>query len=61
MQTKFFFLRMFHFLRNNFLLFKKKKIAWKNPSLFFFFFCDPQLYLWGSPFLGEIFAYVTIV
>ena len=27
---------------------------------FFFFFCVPQLYLWGSPFLGEIFAYVTI-
>ena len=23
---------------------------------FFFFFCVPQLYLWGSPFLGEIFA-----
>ena len=20
----------------------------------------PQLYLWGSPFLGEIFAYVTV-
>ena len=31
--------------------------------LFFFvcfFFCVPQLYLWGSPLLGEIFAYVTI-
>ena len=27
---------------------------------FFFFFCVPQLYLWGSPFLGEIFAYVTV-
>ena len=26
----------------------------------FFFFCVPQLYLWGSPFLGEIFAYVTV-
>ena len=26
---------------------------------FFFFFCVPQLYLWGSPLLGEIFAYVT--
>ena len=26
---------------------------------FFFFFCLPQLYLWGSPFWGEIFAYVT--
>ena len=23
------------------------------------FFCVPQLYLWGSPLLGEIFAYVT--
>ena len=27
---------------------------------FFFFFCVPQLHLWGSPFLGEIFAYVTV-
>ena len=26
----------------------------------FFFFCVPQLYLWGSPFLGEIFAYVIV-
>ena len=26
----------------------------------FLFFCVPQLYLWGSPFLGEIFAYVTV-
>ena len=25
-----------------------------------FFFCVPQLYLWGSPLLGEIFAYVTV-
>ena len=25
---------------------------------FFFFFCVPQL--WGSPLLGEIFAYVTV-
>ena len=25
----------------------------------FFFFFVPQLYLWGSPFLGEISAYVT--
>ena len=24
------------------------------------FFGVPQLYLWGSPFLGEIFAYVTV-
>ena len=22
--------------------------------------CVPQLYLWGSPLLGEIFAYVTV-
>ena len=32
--------------------------------LVFFFcfvlFCVPQLYLWGSPLLGEIFAYVTV-
>ena len=27
---------------------------------FFFFFCVPQLYLWGSPLLGEVFAYVTV-
>ena len=27
---------------------------------FFFFCCVPQLYLWGSPLLGEIFAYVTV-
>ena len=27
---------------------------------FFFFFCVPQLYLWGSPLLGEICTYVTI-
>ena len=26
----------------------------------FFFFCVPKLYLWGSPFLGEIFANVTV-
>ena len=26
----------------------------------FFFFCVPQLYIWGSPLLGEIFAYVTV-
>ena len=29
-------------------------------SFFFFFFCVPQLYLWGSPLLGEIFAYITV-
>ena len=27
---------------------------------FVVFFCVPQLYLWGSPLLGEIFAYVTV-
>ena len=27
---------------------------------FFFFFFVPQLYLWGSLLLGEIFAYVTV-
>ena len=27
---------------------------------FFFLFCVPQLYLWGPPLLGEIFAYVTV-
>ena len=26
----------------------------------FFFFFVPQLYLWGSLLLGEIFAYVTV-
>ena len=25
-----------------------------------FFFFVPQLHLWGSPLLGEIFAYVTV-
>ena len=44
--------------------------AWKRcPSwrffwfcfvLFCFCFCVPQLYLWGSPLLGEIFSYVTV-
>ena len=28
--------------------------------MFFVLFCVPQLYLWGSPLLGEIFAYVTV-
>ena len=32
----------------------------KNGYSFFFFFCVPQLHLWGSPLLGEIFAYVTV-
>ena len=27
---------------------------------FFCFWCVPQLYLWGSPLLGEIFVYVTV-
>ena len=31
----------------------------KRFFFFFFFFCVPQLYLWGSPLLGEIFAYVA--
>ena len=29
-------------------------------ALFVCLFCVPQLYLWGSPLLGEIFAYVTV-
>ena len=34
----------------------------ESSELFFsfFFFYVPQLYLWGSPLLGEIFAYVTV-
>ena len=28
--------------------------------VWFFFLCVPQLCLWSSPFLGEIFAYVTV-
>ena len=35
------------------------KIVW-HSHVFFFLFCIPQLYLWGSPLLGEIFAYVTV-
>ena len=31
-----------------------------NFFFFFFFLCVPQLYLWGSPLFGEIFAYVTV-
>ena len=31
-----------------------------DDLFFFFFFCVPQLYFWGSPFWGEIFAYVTV-
>ena len=41
-------------------------ICWKLSVFYFLkiyyfnFFGVPQLYLWGSPLLGEIFAYVTI-
>ena len=35
-------------------------LSTEDSWIFFFFFCVPQLYLWGSPFFGEIFAYVTI-
>ena len=39
-------------------------IAWLcgvcSFCLWIFFFGVPQLYLWGSPLLGEIFAYVTV-
>ena len=31
-----------------------------NFFLLFFCFFVPQLYLWGSPLLGEIFVYVTV-
>ena len=31
-----------------------------NGVFFVVFFCVPQLYLWGSPLLGEIFAYVPV-
>ena len=30
-----------------------------NQSINQSIFCVPQLYLWGSPFWGEIFSYVT--
>ena len=40
------------------------QMGWRNILLgnffSFFFWCVPQLYLWGSPLLGEIFAYVTV-
>ena len=32
----------------------------KSLVFFFFFFCAPQLRLWGSPVWVEIFAYVTV-
>ena len=38
----------------------KGNIDGLKQELFVFFFCVPQLYLWDSPFLGEIFAYVTV-
>ena len=31
-----------------------------GSDCFLGFFFVPQLYLWGSPLLGEIFAYVTV-
>ena len=39
---------------------KNSGVAWwdSGHTVFFFFFYVPRLYLWGSPFLGEIFAYV---
>ena len=40
--------------KTSFTHFAKK---WFVKEFFFFFFCVPQLYLWGSLFLGEIFAY----
>ena len=35
---------------------------WNDVKFFFFFFFarSPAIYLWGSPLLGEIFAYVTV-
>ena len=35
-------------------------LFWFGFFFFSFSFCVPQLYLWGSPLLGEIFAYVTV-
>ena len=35
-------------------------ISYNILFFLFFVFCVPQLYLWGSPLLGEIFAYVTV-
>ena len=32
--------------------------VWRHMN--YFFFIIPQLYLWGSPFLSEIFADVTV-
>ena len=40
-------------------------VCWFTVSRFvtiiLFFFWAPHIYLWGSPFLGEIFAYVTVL
>ena len=37
-------------------------LPWIQVANFLFFVCVsvPQLYLWGSPLLGEIFAYVPV-
>ena len=37
-----------------------EEISSDQTRTFFFFFGVPQLYLWGSPLLGEIFACVTV-
>ena len=37
----------------------KQKTTTKPPLISFFFFVS-QLHLWASPFLGEIFTYVTV-
>ena len=37
----------------------QNRVRWRGVCLFVLF-CVPQLYLWGSPLLGEIFAYVTV-
>ena len=42
------------------LLNRAEQGAWSHAYHHFFFFCIPQLYLSGSPLLGEIFAYVTV-
>ena len=45
---------------NNDKLIQRQNSRFFLLFFFFFFFCVPQLYLWGSPLLGEIFAYVTV-
>ena len=42
------------------IIIRRRRIMTMMMMIFFFFFCVPQLYLWSSPFLGEIFAYVTV-